>query len=255
MPDADVFAANDLSLDILKLNVIALDRADARAAGACAEDTEDRCRVLLQDADSSAADGTDVHRAVGRDLDRLRVQKSADLYCTAQDRRLCLDVSADPARAGGTERPAVDAVGLQRAGRAELVRRKRLLRPQRTGDGRKPLYLHRLRGKVARGRQAAAADAPGYLARAARVQFARAVHVALHLRRAGAVQLLAFEAAVDFARAADRDLAVFTARHAARAGNFHIDVFVHNVSSFRCSRISVLCAPSARYKCRSSSRG
>jgi len=79
VPDADVFAADDLSLDILQLDVVALDRADARTAGACVEDTEDRCRVLLQDADSSAADGTDVHRAVGRDLDCLRVQKSADL--------------------------------------------------------------------------------------------------------------------------------------------------------------------------------
>ena len=129
VPDADIFAADDLGFDVFQLDVVTLDRADACAAGACVEDTEDRCRVLLQDADSSAADGTDVHRAVGRDLDRLRVQKSADLYCTAQDRRLCLDVSADPARAGGTVRPAMNAAGLQRAGRAEFVRRKRLLCP------------------------------------------------------------------------------------------------------------------------------
>ena len=151
MPDADVFAADDLSLDILKLNVIALDRADAGAAGACAEDAEERRRVLLQNADGSAADGVDMHRVVGRDLDCLRVQQSADLYRAKQNRRLCLDVSADPARAGGTERPAVDAAGLQRAGRTEFVRRKRLLRPQRAGDGREPLYLYRLRGKRARG--------------------------------------------------------------------------------------------------------
>ena len=255
MPDADVFAADDLGFDILQLDIVALDRADARAAGRRAEQAEDHRRILLQHADGSAADGVDVHRGVRRDLDRFRVQQPVDLRRAAQNGCLCLKIPADPARAGGAERPAVDAARFQRTGRAELVCRKRLLRPQGTGDGRKPLYLHRLRGKVARGRQAAAADTPGYLARAARVQFARAVHVALHLRRAGAVQLLAFEAAVDFARAADRDAAVFAARHGARAGNFHIDVFVHKTSSFRFSRISVLCAPSARYKCRSSSRG
>ena len=193
----------------------------------------------------------EIEKAVVEDM-----VEAAELAPVAEDDvEIPLDIAADPARAGSAERSAVDAACFQRAGRTELVCRKRPLRPQGTGDGRKPLYLHRLRGKVARGRQAAAADAPGYLARAARVQFARAVHVAMDLRRTGAVQFLAFEAALHLPCPADRDSAVFAARHAARAGNFHINVFVHNASSFRCSRISVLCSPSARYRCISASRG
>ena len=77
--DADIFAADDLGFDILKLDVVALDRADARAAGTRMEQAKDCRRILLQDMDAAAADGADMHRAVGRDLDRLRVQKSADL--------------------------------------------------------------------------------------------------------------------------------------------------------------------------------
>ena len=83
VPDADVFAADDLGFDILQLDIVALDRADARAAGARAEDAEERRRVLLQHADGSADDGTDVYRGVHRDLDCLRVQKSADLHRAA----------------------------------------------------------------------------------------------------------------------------------------------------------------------------
>ena len=103
--------------------------------------------------------------------------------------------------------------------------------------------------------EALAGDAAGDLAAAAAANLAGAVHVSLDPGAAGAAEALTPQISLDRAAAADGHPVVFAAGHGAAAGNSHIHLLVHNVTSFNNSNTSSWRWPSATTARRTSSRG